>query len=78
MAAADVLPPPGHGAAFPKELPTIRAIGGKDVNGDLLGWLHPIPADTPVEEMRASYEKHGYIWVKNVIPREDVYDLREQ
>ncbi|CAD6588646.1 MAG: hypothetical protein ASARMPRED_003676 [Alectoria sarmentosa] len=27
--------------------------------------------------MRARYEREGYLWVKNVIPREDVLDMRE-
>ncbi len=38
----------------------------------------PTPCDTRIEEMRGRYERDGYIWVKNVLPREDVLDMREQ
>ena len=31
-----------------------------------------------MEEMRAQYGRDGDIWIKNLIPREVVYDMREQ
>ena len=43
----------------------------------MVDWLQPTPRDTPIEEMRARYERDGYVWLKNVIPRSDVYDCRE-
>jgi len=33
--------------------------------------------DTPLEEMRRRFEEDGYVFVKNVMPREDVLDMRE-
>jgi phytanoyl-CoA hydroxylase len=35
------------------------------------------PITTPLEEMRRRFEEDGYIFVKNVMPREDVLDMRE-
>lgn len=42
------------------------------------GWMRPTPSDTPIEEMRKRFRDEGYVWIKNVIPREVVYDMREQ
>lgn len=39
--------------------------------------MQSVTADTSFEEMRARYERDGYLWVKNLIPREDVLDMRE-
>jgi phytanoyl-CoA hydroxylase len=35
------------------------------------------PIDTDLEEMRRRFNKDGYIFVKNVMPREDVLNMRE-
>ncbi len=40
--------------------------------------MNPTPLGTPVTEMQARYNRDGYIWIKNLIPREDVLDMREQ
>ncbi|KAL8711861.1 MAG: hypothetical protein Q9220_003805 [cf. Caloplaca sp. 1 TL-2023] len=39
--------------------------------------MRPTPKDTPLEEIRSRFMQDGYVWIKNVIPREDVYDMRE-
>jgi phytanoyl-CoA hydroxylase len=36
------------------------------------------PNDTPLAEIRERYARNGYVWLKNVIPRSDVYDMRER
>jgi len=60
------------------QLPILRSNQGESVAQASTGWMLPTPNDTPIEEMRRRYERDGYIWVKNVIPREDVLDMREQ
>ena len=40
--------------------------------------MQPTDLNTPICEMRARYDRDGYIWIKNLIPREVVYDIREQ
>lgn len=40
--------------------------------------MQPTDLSTPLDEMRARYDRDGYTWIKNLIPREVVYDMREQ
>ena len=60
------------------EIPRLRFNRGKIVDLSSTGWMHPTPIDTPLEEMRKRYDDTGYLWVKHLLPREDVYDVREQ
>ena len=47
------------------------------VDSASIGWMQSVTIDTPREEMRVRYERDGYLWVKNLMPREDVLDMRE-
>lgn len=81
MAAATRLAPlPTHELYLdePKQLPKLRSNVGQYVDPSCVGWMKPTPADTPLEEMRRRFEEHGYVYVKGVIPREAVMDMREQ
>lgn len=81
MATCDVQKPLPHTFdTFPRsqELPILRSNQGNNVPASFTGWLHPVARDTPAEELRAHFESDGYLWVKNVLPREDVLDMREQ
>ena len=60
------------------QIPRLRFNRGKNVDLSSTGWMLPTPKDTPLEEMRRRYEDTGYLWVKHLLPREDVYDVREQ
>lgn len=62
----------------PRELPPLRSNRGTYVDPSITGWMRPTSRDAPLEEMRKRYRKDGYVWVKNLLPREDVYDMREQ
>ena len=73
MATADVLPPPTF-ETLPQHL---NANEGR-VEQPQLGWLRPTSKDTPLEEMRERLEKDEYLFVKGVLPREDVMTMREQ
>ena len=55
---------------------TLRANNGY-VEQAKLGWLRPTTLDTPVEEMRRRLDQDDYLFVKGVIPREDVLAMRE-
>lgn len=69
---------PAHELSFaPKELPKLRSNYGNYVDSNTISWMLPTVLSTPVEEMRKRYETDGYLWVKHLIPREDVYDMRE-
>ena len=58
--------------------PLLRSNQGKQVEKDATGWMRSTSLDTPMDEMRERYDRDGYIWVKNLIPREEVYNIREQ
>lgn len=52
-------------------------------NGDHLdyqkvGLMQPTAKDAPLEEMRQKMKETGYVFVKGLIPREDVLDVRER
>ncbi|KAK2749107.1 hypothetical protein FQN55_003809 [Onygenales sp. PD_40] len=59
------------------ELPLIRANEGDYVDPTSVGWLHASTPDTPMEELRARFQRDGYVWIKGLIPRKDVLDMRE-
>lgn len=62
----------------PQKLPTLRSNQGNQVAAASTGWMQSVTTDTSRQELRARYERDGYLWVKNLIPREDVLDMREQ
>ena len=71
-------PQPAHELSFePKQLPKLRSNYGNYVDSNTVSWLRATPLSTPLEEMRKRYEEDGYLWVKHLLPREDVYDMRE-
>ena len=78
MAACDVQSPLPDNVLSPPSLPTLRSNQGTHVDPASTGWMQSVTTDTPKEEMRARYDRDGYLWVKNLIPREDVLDMREQ
>lgn len=40
--------------------------------------LRPTPKDTPISEIRRRLKEDGYIFMKGLIPREDVLNVRKQ
>ena len=78
MASCDVQAPVPDNVLSPQRLPTLRSNQGNRVEATSTGWMQSVSTDTPKEEMRARYDRDGYLWVKNLIPREDVLDMREQ
>ena len=78
MAACEVQKPLPDNVVSPPSLPILRSNQGNHVDPASTGWMQSVTTDTPREEMRARYDRDGYLWVKNLIPREDVLDMREQ
>ncbi|KAL8830205.1 MAG: hypothetical protein Q9191_001566 [Dirinaria sp. TL-2023a] len=58
--------------------PLQRTNHGSHIDPEMVDWLTPTSKDTPLSDIRARYSRDGYVWIKNVIPRSDVFDLREQ
>ena len=59
-------------------MPLIRANEGQHLHGGRTGRLRPTPVDTPLDEMMKRFRSDGYLFVKGLIPREEVLDVREQ
>ncbi|KAF2720601.1 hypothetical protein K431DRAFT_90250 [Polychaeton citri CBS 116435] len=71
-------PVPVHELVYePNQLPRLRSNYGKYLEEDTVGWMVETPIDTPLQEMRRRFETDGYVFVKNVMPRGDVYNMRE-
>ena len=81
MASADIqtAPPTAPNMTFfPTQTPVLRSNQGSEVGAASKGWMLPTSLSIPMSEMRARYNRDGYIWIKKLIPRGDVLDLREQ
>lgn len=81
MATTTALAPiPAHQLAFegPKELPKLRSNHGDYLDPASVGPMRPTQVDTPIDEIRRRFDEDGYVWMKGVMPREDVLDMRQQ
>lgn len=77
-AAVQSTPRPAHELVYePEQLPKLRSNYGAYLQDSNVGWMRETTIDTPVDEMRRRFEQDGYVWVKNVMPREDVLDMRQ-
>ncbi|KAK5723255.1 hypothetical protein LTR15_004952 [Elasticomyces elasticus] len=71
-------PVPAHELVYePKQLPKLRSNYGAYLDERNVGWLRETSIDTPLEEVRARFGADGYIYMKNLIPREEVLDVRQ-
>ncbi|KAL5363942.1 hypothetical protein BJX96DRAFT_178526 [Aspergillus floccosus] len=62
---------------LPVSLPNGLGQNGGCVDLDHLDRLRPSPSSLPLDEMRRRLQEDGYLFVKGLIPREDVLDARE-
>lgn len=60
---------------FPK---CLKNLTGNVIGEAGIGWLRETPVRTSVEEMRKRYLEDGYVFIKKLIPRDDVVDVREE
>ena len=62
----------------PEHLPFgIRSNTG-NIEDDLVGWMTETPRDTPIDEVRSRLRRDGYVFMKNLIPREIILKMRAQ
>lgn len=61
------------------ELPDLIAHGRMlDKSPARLGWLTPSDSKSPVQELQIQYREQGYLWLKNILPRDRVLHFRKQ
>lgn len=77
-AAVQSIKPPVLKGSVNDCLPGGLGQNGGRIPADRIGFLKPTPASLSVEEMRQRLKQDGYLFVKGVIPREDVLDMRER
>lgn len=70
--------PPVLSGSLETHLPEGLGQNGGRVSTDHIGLLRPTPASLPMEEMRQRLKQDGYLFVKGLIPREDVLGAREK
>lgn len=82
MASVSVQSSPGNSVNetihSPQPFPSLRSNRGKYIDQKSTGWMRSTSLDTPMEEMRKRFAEDGYLWIKHLMPREDVLDMREQ
>ncbi|CAL5866347.1 uncharacterized protein PFLUO_LOCUS555 [Penicillium psychrofluorescens] len=68
---------PGLDRPIQDAFPDGFAQNGGRISTDHVGMLRPTPASLSIEEMRERLKQDGYLFVKGLLPREDVLDARE-
>lgn len=77
-AATQSTPVSAHELVYePQQLPKLRSNYGAYLDQASVGWMKETSIDTPLAEMRERFDSDGYIFLKGVMPREDVYDVRQ-
>lgn len=76
MATAAVAQPQ-HAFNTIGKLPETFRVNAGSLPQTKLGWLRSSPADLPIAELRKRLEQDQYVFVKGLIPREDVLAMRE-
>lgn len=78
MASCKVQAPVNDNVFSANRLPNPRSNQGNPIDPTSTAWMQSVTTDTPKADMRTRYNRDGYLWVRNLIPREDVLDMREQ
>lgn len=78
MASCKVQAPVNDNVFSANRLPNPRSNQGNPIDATSTAWMQSVTTDTPKADMRTRYNRDGYLWVRNLIPREDVLDMREQ
>lgn len=75
MAAAAVERPLGveSGLAVPYDIGANQGV----IKNEHIQRLRPTPKDTPISEIRKRLKEDGYIFMKGLIPREEVLNVRK-
>lgn len=59
-------------------LKTKLIVNDGELTDDMKGMLRVSSSDMPMEELRHRYETNGYVFLKGLLPREDVLKAREE
>ena len=80
MAQVTSPPQPVHelGSLLNRLAPLQKTNEGAHIDSEMISWLIPTPNDTPLPEIRSRYERDEYVWLKNIIPRDAVLEMRER
>lgn len=57
--------------------PPICSNDGGFINQEFLGWMKPSNPYEPLAELRRRFQNDGYLFVKGLLPKEDVLNVRE-
>jgi ectoine hydroxylase-related dioxygenase (phytanoyl-CoA dioxygenase family) len=49
-----------------------------DMSPERLGWLTPSNPDDTIENLREQFKAQGYLWLKGLLPRAKVLDMRQR
>ncbi len=60
----------------PIEKPLVSNGYTLEMTPNRLGWLQPTNPNLPIEQLRAIYRQHGYLWLKGFFEREDIMNFR--
>jgi phytanoyl-CoA hydroxylase len=72
-------PKPAHELVYePNQLPKLRSNYGPHLDQSSVGWLRETAVETQLDEMRKRFDDDGYLYIKGLIPREDVLDVRQK
>ncbi|RDW72212.1 hypothetical protein BP5796_08246 [Coleophoma crateriformis] len=55
----------------------LHSTGGA-IEPEAVGKLRPTHMDTPLEEIRRRYNQDGYVWLKGLLPAEEIWEARKQ
>jgi hypothetical protein len=60
--------------------PNVKGLNstGGPIAPECIGSLQPLAKDAPLEELRKFYQENGYLWVKGLLPAEDVWTCRQK
>lgn len=59
-------------------LSEILAVNDGPLTADMAGLLRPSEPSLPLEELRKRYDQDGYLFLKRLLPREDVLEARRR
>ena len=48
-----------------------------EMTPERLGWLEPTDSTLPMDELRATYHRHGYLWLKGFFERDMILNFRD-
>ena len=57
---------------------TLKNLTGDIISESGIGWLRETHTAAPIEVMRKRYLEDGYVFLKKLIPSDEILDVREE